>query len=357
MLSPPRPLLVVAGVQILGGDRSGVSVQPQRLCEQASDRLRARRARFRLGFPPCVEGAQQWPLQSGAHIFTIDRRLAKAGVFARVCFHANFYIRARSRRQAVPNCGIAAIHNLATVMADAFPVGRQEAWESLVRDCVVLALVASSMLSVAASAADAAKPLQLGVAVSAVVANILVAEGAHVQAGETILQMDCRPLEQEIKVRTADLAAAEAVYERVRNGPRPDDIAIGEANVGVAQARSEEAADTYNRLKALTEGVSVAKAQLLEARRDARISAAQLNDAQKRLELLHAGSRAEDVAEGLARHDSAAAELSLAQAKQDQCTVHAPVAGVVELRVTLGQYVSEAVPTTLAVLTPDAPTH
>ena len=202
------------------------------------------------------------------------------------------------------------------------------------------ALVAALMLSTPAWAAGPAKPLQLGVAVSALVANILVADGAHVQAGEAILQMDCRPLEQEIKIRVADLAAAEAAYERVRNGPRPDDIAIGEANVGVAQARAEEAADTYNRLKALTEGVSVAKAQLLEARRDARISAAQLNDAQQRLELLHAGSRAEDVAEGLARHDSAAAELSLAQAKQDQCTLHAPVAGVVELRVTLGQYVS-----------------
>ena len=163
------------------------------------------------------------------------------------------------------------------------------------------------------------------------------------------------PWMQEIKVRDAELAAAEAVYERVRNGPRPDEIAIGEANVGVAAARAEEALDAYNRLRALTEGVSVTRAQLLEGRRDQRITAAQLNDAEKRLALLHAGSRAEDIAEALARRNAAAAELSLAQARLDQCTVHAPAAGAVEFIATPGQYVSEAVPTTLAKLTLDAP--
>ena len=136
-----------------------------------------------------------------------------------------------------------------------------------------------SALTKPAWAAGAAKPLPLGIAVRGLVGSLLVVDGAHVNAGQAILEMDCRPLEQEIKVRAADLNAAEAANERVKNGPRPDEIAIGEANVGVAQARAEEAAATYDRLKALTEGVSVTRAQLLEGRRDARISAAQLNDA------------------------------------------------------------------------------
>ena len=216
-------------------------------------------------------------------------------------------------------------------------------------------LAASLTLATPVAAADAPKVFLLGVAVSGLVAKELVPDGAHVAAGDAILQMDCRPLEQEIKVRDAELAAAEAVYERVRNGPRPDEIAIGEANVGVAAARAEEALDAYNRLRALTEGVSVTRAQLLEGRRDQRITAAQLNDAQKRLALLHAGSREEDIAEALARRNAAAAELSLAQARLDQCTVRAPAAGTVEFIATPGQFVSEAVPTTLAKLTLDAP--
>jgi len=143
-------------------------------------------------------------------------------------------------------------------------------------------------------------PLSLGVAVSGLVGKILVADGAHVTAGQTILEIDCRPLEADVKVRAANAAAAKAAYERAKNGSRPDEITIGEANVGVAQARSEEATDAYARLKALTEGVSVTRAQLLEGRREARVTAAQLDDAKKRLALLVAGSRQEDIAEALA---------------------------------------------------------
>ncbi len=215
------------------------------------------------------------------------------------------------------------------------------------------ALVAALGLAAPAEAATAGKPYMLGVAVSGLVAKIVVDEGSHVKAGDLILQMDCRPLEAEIKVRKADLGAAEANYQRVKNGPRPEEVAIGEANVAVAQARAEEAADTFNRAKALTEGVTITRAQILEARRDARITSAQMNDAQKRLDLLHAGSRREDVDEAAARRDSAAAGVSLTEERLNQCSVRAPAAGTISLLVTPGQFISDAVPAPLAKLTPD----
>jgi HlyD family secretion protein len=205
--------------------------------------------------------------------------------------------------------------------------------------------------------APAAKTLSLGVAVSGVVQKILVEDGAHVDAGQLLLQIDCRPLEVEIKARTAERDAAEAVYERTRNGSRLDEIAIGEANVGVAQARAEEAQDAYDRVKALTLGVSVTRVELLANRRDARVAAAQLEDAHKRLALLQAGSREEDIAEFLARRDAAVAQLALAQARFDQCSLRAPVPGTVQFVATLGQFISVAVPETLVRLTPEKPTQ
>ena len=183
--------------------------------------------------------------------------------------------------------------------------------------------------------------------------KILVIDGAHVDAGQVLLQINCRPLEEEIKLRAASLDAAQAAFERTRNGSRPDEIAIGEANVGVAQARAEEARDAFGRLTALTEGVTVTRAQILETKRDARVTAAQLDDARKRLALLQAGSRPEDIAEAAAKRDAAAAALSEARAQLDQCSVRAPVAGVVQTIATLGQFVSVAVPTPLLQLTPD----
>jgi len=202
-----------------------------------------------------------------------------------------------------------------------------------------------------------AKTLSLGVAATGVVEKVMVPDGAHVEAGQVLLQLDCRPVQVEIKARAAERDAAEAAYERTRNGPRVDEIAIGAANVGVAQAKAEEALDSYNRLRALTEGISVTRAQLLEGRRDARVTAAQLEDSRKRLALLQAGSREEDIAESLARRDAAVAEFDLAQARLDQCSLRAPVPGIVEFVATLGQFVSEAVPATLARLTPDKPTN
>jgi multidrug resistance efflux pump len=193
----------------------------------------------------------------------------------------------------------------------------------------------------------------LGVAATGIIQKILVADGAHVDAGQLLLQIDCRPLQEEIKLRAADRDAAEAAFERTRNGTRLDEIAIGEANVGVAQARAEEAQASYGRLTALTEGVTVTRAQILQDQRDARVTAAQLEDAKKKLALLKAGSRDEDIAEALAKRDAAAANLAVAGARLDQCSLRAPVAGTVQAVATLGQFVSTSVPATLLQLTPD----
>ena len=195
--------------------------------------------------------------------------------------------------------------------------------------------------------------MRLGVAVSGIVKTIDVGQNAHVLAGQALLEIDCAVLEADLKVRTDNLSAADAALERTRNGPRPDEVKIGEANVGVATARAEEAAAAYHRATELKEGITTTRAIVLQAQRDARISAAQLLDAQRRLDLLHAGSRSEDIAEAQARRDSAAAYLEEGKAQLAQCIVRAPMAGRVEVSATLGQYISTAVPVTLVQLTPE----
>jgi hypothetical protein len=98
---------------------------------------------------------------------------------------------------------------------------------------------------------------------SGVVRAIDVVDGAHVEAGQVLVELDCEPLRMEIDVRAASLAAAVAVYERVVNGPRPEEIAIGEAGVGVALARADEARATPDRAHGLEVGISITLAQLL----------------------------------------------------------------------------------------------
>ena len=218
---------------------------------------------------------------------------------------------------------------------------------------LICAPVCAQPVTKPASAPSKTGVLTLGVARSGIVQSILIRDGAHVEAGQVLIQLDCRPLESEIAFRAASLAAAEAALARVRNGARPEELAIGEAVVGVAAARAEEAQAALGRASALQIGVTVTRAQLLSVERDSRVADAQLMDARKKLALLKAGSRAEDIAEAQAKRDAAAAFLDEGKAELDQCTVRAPASGTAQVAVTIGQFLSVYSPTTVVQITSD----
>ena len=196
--------------------------------------------------------------------------------------------------------------------------------------------------------------LALGIAAAGIVDEVLVREGSRVMAGQTLIKLDCRSTEADVRTREGQLEAAQALFDRARNGSRPDEIAVGEAVVGYSEARAEEAQKTLDRTEALKEGVTVTTAHILEVQRDARISAAQLAEARARLSLLRAGSREEDIRRAKALRDAAAADLDSARARLDQCTVRAPVDGtVIDVLASTGQYLSLAVPQPLLHLVQD----
>jgi HlyD family secretion protein len=201
-----------------------------------------------------------------------------------------------------------------------------------------------------------APPLSIGVAAAGTVAEILVHEGSRVHAGDMLLKLNCAPLEADVHAREAQARAAQANFDRVRNGPRPDEIAVGQAVVRYSQARAEEAQKTLDRTEALQEGVTVTTARILEVQRDARIAAAQLEEARARLSLLRAGSREEDIRQSEALRDAAAAEVQATHVRLDQCVVHAPVDGtVLDVAANAGEYISLAVPQPLLHILPDGP--
>ncbi|MBV8751955.1 MAG: efflux RND transporter periplasmic adaptor subunit [Hyphomicrobiales bacterium] len=195
---------------------------------------------------------------------------------------------------------------------------------------------------------EAGSTMPVGAAVSGVIAEVLVHAGDRVTAGQLLVRISCATLEKELDVRKGFLASAQAAFERAVNGPRPEEIGIGLANVGLAEARSEEAGISLHRATSLLEGVTISKAQLDQAKRDARMAAALLDEARARLALLKAGSRPEDIAEARARRDMAQAQRDEAVATLDHCTVRAPGDGVVlAVPAAPGQFISTAIPATL----------
>jgi multidrug resistance efflux pump len=197
--------------------------------------------------------------------------------------------------------------------------------------------------------------LSLGAAATGTIAALLVSPGAHVEAGQHLVRIECGQIERELEESKAALAAFEAVYLRTLHGPRPEEISVGIANVNLAEARLQEAQKSLDRTHQLREGFTVTRVQIDQAERDARMDAAMLDEVRAKLALLKAGSREEDITETRSRRDAAKRRVEEISALLGYCSVDAPMAGLVlSTNVTPGQLVSTMVPVTLLTLVDDS---
>jgi HlyD family secretion protein len=175
----------------------------------------------------------------------------------------------------------------------------------------------------------AAMTTNLGAATSGIVQEILINQGDHVAEGELLARLECNELIAAVKQRSAEQAAAAAVLERLKNGSRPDEIAAAEADVQLSEARLVEAEATKQRTERLYQLNSTSLAQNLTAERDARMSSAQVAMAEKRLALLRAGPREEEIVEAKARDTAAQHASDVAKAQLAKCDIRSPIDGVV----------------------------
>jgi multidrug resistance efflux pump len=196
--------------------------------------------------------------------------------------------------------------------------------------------------------------LSLGTSATGTIAALLVNAGAHVQAGQHLVRVECGNVERELEARQSDLAAAEAFYLRSLHGPRIEEISVGIANVNLADARLQEAEKVLQRTQQLHEGFTVTRVQIDQAQRDARMAAALLDEMHARLALLKAGTREEDITEARSRRDAAKGRVEEAAARLGYCSVDAPISGIVlSTNVSPSQLVSTMVPVTLLTMVDD----
>jgi multidrug resistance efflux pump len=181
----------------------------------------------------------------------------------------------------------------------------------------------------------------LGSSASGVIEEILVKQGDHVTKGQLLARIECNDIISEISQHIADDAAATSVYERLKNGSRPEDIAVAEADLALAQARRTEAEAAYQRTSALLKSGTSSVALALTTERDSRMATAQVLAAQNRLTLLKLGPRVEDIAEAKAREESSKRSIEVSKARLAKCEIHSPVNGIVLHKyVSVGELVS-----------------
>jgi HlyD family secretion protein len=221
----------------------------------------------------------------------------------------------------------------------------------------------SSELVVTSGVVLPAKWVELGFQMGGLVDKVLVEPGDRVEEGQLLAELDSGGLEHSVTRAEEALTIANARLALARSGARPEEITAAEARLAEAEARVSEAEigveEAQAALNAAVAGVDAARAAVelaitelevseaqagvagaeasVEAARlarsaaDTRVDAAQaLRDYyQAQLDLLKAGSRAEDLTILEAQQKQAEAALASARADLEKLQLQAPYAGTV----------------------------
>ncbi|MHB9020398.1 MAG: efflux RND transporter periplasmic adaptor subunit [Halothiobacillus sp.] len=165
------------------------------------------------------------------------------------------------------------------------------------------------------------------------ITQIKVQTGDKVQPGEIIATLDPRRYEAALAAAKAQLAANQAVLEKLIHGSRPEDIDRLRALVAADQANLTEKQLTFNRIQHLAEQKMAAPQDRDTARAARDATAAQLKADQASLKLAVIGSRVEDIDQARAAVDAAKAQVQNAQINRDDAVLKAPAIGIVRNRI------------------------
>ncbi|WPE23743.1 efflux RND transporter periplasmic adaptor subunit [Shinella zoogloeoides] len=164
------------------------------------------------------------------------------------------------------------------------------------------------------------------------VAEVLVEEGAAVKKGEVIARLDTGRIRPQVDQAVAQVEAQQANLTRLKNGNRPEEIAQARANLAAAEAESANARLQLERQSALVPRAAVSQQALDNARSAAAVAEAKVDASRKALDLLVAGTRAEDIQQAAAQLRAAEAQVAFLRAELDDADLKAPADATVRSR-------------------------
>lgn len=174
--------------------------------------------------------------------------------------------------------------------------------------------------------------VELGFRVSGRVAKLNVDEGSRVEPGMVLAQLDPVPFQTDVAAATAQVAMAQAQFDKATRGYRSEEIAQAAAAVRQREADLANARVTDERLKGLFPQGAVTRQDMDDADARRRESEAQLASAREQLAMVTRGSRQEDIQAQEANLAAAKANLDKARTALEDATLTAPTAGVVSVR-------------------------
>ncbi len=189
------------------------------------------------------------------------------------------------------------------------------------------------------------REVTLGFRVAGRIERMMFNEGDKVKAGDLLAQLDQEPFKEELALRKARVAEAQANLAKLEAGTRPQEIERARAEVEARQAALENARAIYGRQETLVRKDFASQEAFDNAVKQLKQAQAALSSAEEALKLAIEGPRKEDIAAAEAALEAAKAQEQAAQTALEDASLHAPEDGVILTRaVEPGTIVGEGTP-------------
>jgi HlyD family secretion protein len=162
------------------------------------------------------------------------------------------------------------------------------------------------------------------------ISEIAVREGERVAAGQVVARLEDARTGAASAAADAETRRQRAVLDELESGPRGERIAQARAQLAAARAQARDAQAYSARLEPLGRQRLVAAVEVDRARAAAAQAQAQVRASAAALEELERGARGEELAQGLAALESAAARADAQRVALEELAVVAPRAGIVD---------------------------
>ena len=167
------------------------------------------------------------------------------------------------------------------------------------------------------------------------ITEILVDEGDTVKKGQVLAKLDTQDLNYKIDVTKSQIAAQQAVVDKMHNGTRPEDLAQAAAKVNAAKAEKDFLTADYNRKMDsynTSGGKAISRQAIDDAKAKLDVASSKLTEAEQANNLAKAGPRAEDVAAAEAQLKGLQDTLAGQEYTLSQSELIAPQDGVIRSR-------------------------
>ncbi|WP_005032125.1 efflux RND transporter periplasmic adaptor subunit [Holophaga foetida] len=161
------------------------------------------------------------------------------------------------------------------------------------------------------------------------VAERLVDEGQMVQEGQLLARLEDQDLQQQLAIRQADAATAQAVLRAALAGSRREEVEASRQALEQARADLRRTQDDEKRYQGLHDKGIVSDRDYQTAREAFLASQAKARQAEQQYELVRKGPRSEDIDQVKAKAESAQKAFELARTQAGYALLTAPTGGVI----------------------------